>query len=56
MSRLVYSDPRQFVPPDGQKFTTLGEMQVGNFQNKWKQDQVDNGVWSVWTEPKVSLQ
>jgi hypothetical protein len=47
-------DPRQFVPPSGQSFTTLREMREGKYENRWKQDEVDKRVWSIWTEPKVS--
>ncbi len=47
-------DPRQFVPPDGQQWTSLRGMKEGNYKNKWTQDSVDKRVWYVQTEPKVS--
>ncbi|MCJ1242885.1 hypothetical protein MMC30_000081 [Trapelia coarctata] len=51
----ICDDPRQFVPPTGQAFTTLREMREGKYENKWKQDEVDKRVWSVWTEPKFGI-
>ncbi|KAL9111968.1 MAG: hypothetical protein Q9227_003588 [Pyrenula ochraceoflavens] len=48
-------DPRQFVPPSGQAFTTLAEMRRDGYKNKWKQDDVEKDVWSVWTEPKFAI-
>jgi len=51
----ICDDPRQFVPPTGQSFTTLREMREGNYENKWKQDEVDKRVSSVWTEPKFGI-
>ncbi|KAI9730428.1 MAG: hypothetical protein M1834_005938 [Cirrosporium novae-zelandiae] len=50
----ICDDPRQFVPPSGQKFTTLRDMK-GIYQNKWMQDEFDERIWSIWTEPKASI-
>ncbi|KAI9812488.1 MAG: hypothetical protein M1827_004719 [Pycnora praestabilis] len=50
----VCDDPRQFVPPSGQSFTTLAEMRE-KFKNKWVQDTVDKRIWSIWTEPKFGI-
>lgn len=49
----ICDDPRQFVPPSGQSWTTLGEMKKkGKYKNVWH-DHSDEGFWSVVTEPKV---
>lgn len=48
-------DPRQFVPPTGQRWTSLAEMR-GKYENKWEQDPVEPSMWSIWTEPKVCKQ
>ncbi|MCJ1361162.1 hypothetical protein MMC16_000260 [Acarospora aff. strigata] len=50
----ICDDPRQFVPPSGQSFTTLAEMK-GKYKNKWQQDSVDKRIWSIWTEPKFGI-
>ena len=47
-------DPREFVPPTGQTWTTLGELGKQH-KNVWEQDEKDSRVWSLWTEPKVLL-
>lgn len=46
-------DPRQYVPPSGQSFTTLNEMQ-SKYKNVWLQDVGDKRVWGIHTEPRVS--
>jgi glyoxylase-like metal-dependent hydrolase (beta-lactamase superfamily II) len=51
----ICDDPRQFVPPTGQAFTTLGELKNGNYRNKWKQFEFDDRFYSIWTEPKVGI-
>ncbi|KAA6415652.1 MAG: hypothetical protein FRX48_00368 [Lasallia pustulata] len=51
----ICDDPRQFIPPSGQQFTTLREMQGGKYENKWEHDSVDKRVWSVHTEPKFAI-
>lgn len=51
----ICDDPRQFVPPTGQKFTTLAEMKRGVYKNKWKPFEGDQRFWSLWTEPKVAI-
>ena len=45
-------DPRQFVPPSGQSWTTLSDLQKSH-ENKWQQDPHDPRVTCIWTEPKV---
>jgi glyoxylase-like metal-dependent hydrolase (beta-lactamase superfamily II) len=51
----ICDDPRQFVPPTGQAFTTLAELKSGCYQNKWKQFEDDDRFYSIWTEPKVAI-
>ncbi|KAI4126073.1 MAG: hypothetical protein LQ347_005112 [Umbilicaria vellea] len=51
----ICDDPRQFIPPSGQQFTTLQELQRGKYENKWEQDKVDKRVWSVVTAPKFAI-
>lgn len=55
----ICDDPRQYVPPTGQAFTTLWEMKTGNFKNRWAELDGDNhgnlSFWSIWTEPKFAI-
>jgi len=51
----ICDDPRQFVPPTGQAFTTLAELKKGGYENRWKQIDGDDRFWSIWTEPKVAI-
>ena len=46
-------DPRQFVPPSGQTFTSLRSLCSGKYRNVWKKDDHDKRVQHVITEPKV---
>ncbi|RDW87689.1 hypothetical protein BP5796_03383 [Coleophoma crateriformis] len=48
-------DPRQFVPPTGQKFTTLAELRRGGFVNRRKFLEGDERFCSIWTEPKFGI-
>ena len=50
----ICDDPRQFVPPSGQSWTSLSEMKPAH-QNKWQQDSHDPRIWSIWTEPKFAI-
>ncbi|KAK8203879.1 beta-lactamase-like protein [Phyllosticta capitalensis] len=50
----ICDDPRQFVPPTGQRWTSLAEMR-GKYENKWEQDPVEPSMWSIWTEPKFAI-
>ncbi|KAF2723319.1 hypothetical protein K431DRAFT_344872 [Polychaeton citri CBS 116435] len=50
----ICDDPRQFVPPQGQTWTSLGQMR-GKYENAWEQDEFDERVWSVWTKPKFAI-
>jgi hypothetical protein len=46
-------DPRQFVPPSGQSFTTLAKLRADGYKNVIEKSNVDEGVYEIWTEPKV---
>lgn len=53
----ICDDPRQYVPPSGQTFTTLQRLrQSGEYRNQIQQHSVDGQLWEIWTEGKVSLQ
>ena len=51
----VCNDPRQFVPPTGQAFTTLGELKRSGHKNRWEMLDGDDRFWSIWTEPKFGI-
>ncbi|RFU28375.1 hypothetical protein B7463_g7979, partial [Scytalidium lignicola] len=51
----ICDDPRQFVPPTGQTFTTLSSLQKGPYKNQRKQFADDPRFWSIWTEPKFAI-
>lgn len=48
----VCDDPRQFVPPEGQSFTTLAKMRE-KYRNEWWQDPVNEKIWFCQTVPQV---
>lgn len=48
-------DPRQYVPPSGQSWTTLSEMRKEGYRNVWKEDEVDGRILSICTEKKVFM-
>lgn len=50
----ICDDPRQFVPPSGQSWTSLRKIQSSH-HNKWEQDSQDSRIWSIWTEPKFAI-
>lgn len=50
----ICDDPRQFVPPTGQKWTSMAELR-GKYENKWQQDPEEKGMWSIWTVPKFAI-
>ncbi|KAK3636440.1 hypothetical protein LTR56_014227 [Elasticomyces elasticus] len=52
----ICDDPRQFVPPTGQAWTSLGQMR-GQYSNKFKQVDSDweGRMWSIVTEPKFAI-
>ncbi|KAL1913776.1 hypothetical protein Sste5344_000043 [Sporothrix stenoceras] len=52
----VCDDPRQYVPPEGQTWTTLREMQRSKkYQNLLVPDKYDSGVVSIYTTPQVAI-
>ncbi len=42
------------MPPSGQSFVTLRDLQAGEHHNVWKQDDHDDRIQCVSTEPKVN--
>ncbi|KAK4937276.1 hypothetical protein LTR10_022033 [Elasticomyces elasticus] len=55
-SCVICDDPRQYVPPDGQTWTTLRELQrSGKFRNVFKHDMYDSGLISIYTQPQVAI-
>ncbi|KAL8670114.1 MAG: hypothetical protein Q9168_005323 [Polycauliona sp. 1 TL-2023] len=57
MSRMLAEesgDPRQFIPPSGQQWTTLASLQKTH-QNKWEREPKNPKIWSIWTEPKFAI-
>jgi hypothetical protein len=50
-------DPRQFVPRNGQSFTTLGELRNSKkYSNEIsKLDEIDDRFWSIRTEPPFGI-
>lgn len=51
----ICDDPRQFVPPTGQTFTTLAKLREDGYKNVWKQDEYNPKLWNVWTETKFAI-
>ncbi|KAF2170995.1 hypothetical protein M409DRAFT_63991 [Zasmidium cellare ATCC 36951] len=51
----ICDDPRQYVPATGQVFTTLGELKEKGYKNVWEQDEEDERIWFVRTEPKFAI-
>ena len=49
----VCDDPRQFVPPEGQSFTTLSKLREKGHKNVFEKSEKDSKVYEIWTEPKV---
>ncbi|RGP74751.1 metallo-beta-lactamase family [Fusarium sporotrichioides] len=48
------NEPRQFVPPSGQSWTTLEKLQA-NHRNEFKQDEYDGRIWSIFSKPQVAI-
>ena len=51
----ICDDPRQFVPPEGQTFTTLAKLKESGHHNVFERDPVNPKVLSIWTEPKAFI-
>lgn len=47
-------EPRQFLPPSGQAWTSLGNMQ-GGYKNCIEQDPVNPKMWSIFTRPQFAI-
>ncbi|KAK4498773.1 hypothetical protein PRZ48_009283 [Zasmidium cellare] len=50
----ICDDPRQFVPPTGQTWTSLAQMR-GKYHNVFTPDAVDKRMTSITTEPKFGI-
>ncbi|KAF4463442.1 metallo-beta-lactamase family [Fusarium albosuccineum] len=52
----ICDDPRQYVPPTGQWWATLGELRdSAKYKNVFEKDKFDSRVISVQTEPAVAI-
>ncbi|KAF2421006.1 hypothetical protein EJ08DRAFT_597953 [Tothia fuscella] len=51
----ICDDPRQFVPPTGQEWTSLAKLREQGFKNVWTKDEVDDRVWFITSEPKIGI-
>lgn len=51
----ICDDPRQFVPPSGQAWTTLSRLRESGHRTVWERDAINPQIWSFWTEPKVAI-
>ncbi|TID17031.1 hypothetical protein E6O75_ATG09797 [Venturia nashicola] len=51
----ICDDPRQYVPPTGQAWTSLSKLRESGFKNVWKRDEVDEMIWFVTSEPKIGI-
>ncbi|CAD0024683.1 unnamed protein product, partial [Aureobasidium pullulans] len=49
----ICDDPRQYIPATGQAWTSL-KAEAGKHETKWKQDEQDKRIWSIWAEPKLT--
>ncbi|KAK5070593.1 hypothetical protein LTR64_000266 [Lithohypha guttulata] len=47
----ICDDPRQFVPPGGQKFTTLANLRSEGHHLQFEQDEVDPNIISIRIQP-----
>ncbi|KAI5194672.1 hypothetical protein E4T38_09451, partial [Aureobasidium subglaciale] len=50
----ICDDPRQYIPATGQAWTSL-KAEAGKHETKWKQDEHDKRIWSIWAEPKLGI-
>ena len=51
----ICDDPRQFVPPEGQTFTTMAKLKASGHRNVWRQDDVNPNLWMIKTQPSVRI-
>jgi hypothetical protein len=47
--------PRQFVPPTGQSFTTLAQMRKNGYKNTFQKSDIDDRVFEIATEPSFGI-
>lgn len=50
----ICDDPRQFVPPSGQSFTTAKALREKH-ENRIEPCKFDSNVYEIWTEPKFGI-
>ncbi|RGP61044.1 hypothetical protein FLONG3_10663 [Fusarium longipes] len=50
----ICDDPRQYVPPSGQSFSTLGELKK-RFKNEWTECASDPNITFITSTPKLSI-
>ncbi|KAL1310700.1 hypothetical protein AAFC00_000959 [Neodothiora populina] len=50
----ICDDPRQYVPPTGQKWTSLGA-ERGKHENKWVAMEGEERITSITAEPKLGI-
>ncbi|GKU02760.1 metallo-beta-lactamase family protein [Fusarium langsethiae] len=50
----ICDDPRQFVPPSGQSFSTLGELKK-QFKNEWTKCPSDPNITFIHSTPKLAI-
>ncbi|KAK3720846.1 hypothetical protein LTR37_003509 [Vermiconidia calcicola] len=50
----ICDDPRQFVPPSGQTWTSLAQMRE-QYKNNFHQAKNEERMWSIVTEPKFGI-
>ncbi|KAF2270613.1 hypothetical protein CC78DRAFT_528368 [Lojkania enalia] len=50
----ICDDPRQYVPPGGQSWSSLA-LEKGKHKNKIEQDKYDERIWFITTEPKLGI-
>lgn len=49
----ICEDPRQWVPPQGQQWTTLDRLKASH-RNAWRKE--ESNLWSIRTEPAFAIQ
>jgi len=55
VTKSYVKDPRQFVPPTGQQWTSLAKLKSKGYHNIWKQDPHDDRIETFSIEPKVGI-
>ncbi|PGH31820.1 hypothetical protein GX50_05424 [[Emmonsia] crescens] len=52
----ICDDPRQYIPPEGQSWTTLRQLQdSGKYRNQFRMDKNHSGLISIDTVPQVAI-